>query len=287
MEPFVHSLSFRSQFNQSADRKLSCRHATHVARMIWAKHSQRVRFRETTTRSYSWTPKFQIFAWFVQIIWVCGRALRVPSCSSWSIFHVFFGYVYIISRSFQLQSLEYLLFPQDIRSTLSQNKEETDWVSAPCHYLPTTSPIVCYSRVNMLKWTLSISSTKVISDAGWNCLMLRDDAEATFSIWLLITDCLEFCIEMTTPTVRSELPNYSRCLLFSYQFLRSLSCLSALTPAHFCSHSHVLMHEYLWENDKSLYSPMIFNPGVVHSCRFLGSKPCIMISHRSHWLAFS
>ena len=52
-EPFVHSSSFRSQFIQSADRKLSCDHVTRVILIFCAKHSQHVGIRENTIRVYS------------------------------------------------------------------------------------------------------------------------------------------------------------------------------------------------------------------------------------------
>lgn len=92
----------------------------------------------------------------------------------------------------------------------------------------------------------------------------------------------------------------------------SLQRLSALTPApapaHYCSLPHLLMHEYLWENDRSriFYSPAdtracgmcgnglawvevcvcVYTPGCGSACRFAGVRwhvrDCALKS-TGHW----
>ena len=73
-EAFVHSSSFRSQFNQSADRKLSRGHATHVAWVFWAQNSHHVRFWLVCTRELV---NFEFSARFVQIMRVCDPVSSV------------------------------------------------------------------------------------------------------------------------------------------------------------------------------------------------------------------
>ena len=121
-----------------------------------------------------------------------------------------------------------------------------------------------------------------------NCELNRTKIMGKTTPWVILAyDHHLFCTTDRSYMLRAEYEYNYGFLSFSSRFFRSLPCLSLLAPAHSRSLLHMLMHEYLGENDKS---PIMgkTTPWVIAVCDHhlfcTADRSCMLVCH-SCWFA--